>query len=214
MRAAGEGIGARNVQRKLFRIEEMAALPHASPVAARREVAPATDGEPRTLARELNALRGALAENIHELALLLNEGKERRMARAAGELGAAVEVMEKSTDKILKSAEVIDDSAKTLGSSLKDDYKAGLAQEIVDQLTTIYEACNFQDIAGQRIGKVVATLSEIEDAVTRMLKRCEGRLGGEASPAVKAPRPHLLNGPRLDGESGHASQCEIDALFG
>jgi hypothetical protein len=24
----------------------------------------------------------------------------------------------------------------------------------------------------------------------------------------------LLNGPRLDGDSGHASQVEIDALFG
>jgi chemotaxis protein CheZ len=136
------------------------------------------------------------------------------MTRGAGELGAAVEVMEKSTDKILKSAETIDDSAKTLSTSLKDDYKAGLAQDILDQLTAIYEACNFQDLAGQRIGKVIGTLGEIDAALTQMLTRCQGLLGGEAAPAVPAPRRDLLNGPRLDGDAGHASQCEIDALFG
>jgi chemotaxis protein CheZ len=202
------------VQRKQFRIEEMAASRRASPLAARHNATRAIDGDTQALARELAALRDALAQNTHELALLLNEGKERRMARAASELGAAVDVMEKSTDKILKSAEIIDDSAKTLSTSLKDDYNAGLAQEILDQLTTIYEACNFQDIAGQRIGKVVGTLGEIEDAVTRMLARCQGRMGGEAAPAVPAPRRDLLNGPPLDGDPGHASQCEIDALFG
>jgi len=137
------------------------------------------------------------------------------MARAAGELGAAVEVMETSTDKILKSAEIIDDNAKTLGTSLKNGYEAGLAQDIADQLTAIYEACNFQDIAGQRIDKVVGTLSQIDEALTRMLVHCQSLLGGEAVPAVPTPpRSGLLNGPRLDGDSGHASQVEIDALFG
>ena len=192
----------------------MAASRRAAPLAARAAAASAAGADTQALAGELAALRDAIADNAHELALLLNEGKERRMARAAGELGAAVDVMEKSTDKILKSAEIIDDNAKTLSTSLKSDYKCGLAQEIQDQLTTIYEACNFQDLAGQRIGKVIATLGQIEDAVTRMLARCQGRMGGEAAPAVPAPRRDLLNGPRLDGDAGHASQCEIDALFG
>lgn len=198
------------MQRKLFRIEETAA----SRRAARRQAVPAVDGDREVLARELVALRAAIAENIHELALMLYEGKERRMARGAGELGAAVEAMEKSTDKILKSAETIDDNAKMLSASLKDEYKFGLAQDILDQLTVIYESCNFQDLAGQRIGKVIGTLGEIDDALTRMLARSHGLLGGEAAPAVPAPRRDLLNGPRLDGEAGHASQCEIDALFG
>ena len=192
----------------------MAASRRALPLAAREQSAPAVDSDVQAFARELAALRDTIADNAHELALLLNEGKERRMARAAGELGAAVEIMEKSTDKILKSAEIIDDNAKTLSMSLKSDYKSGLAQDILDQLTSIYEACNFQDLAGQRIGKVIATLGQVEDAVTRMLARCQGRMGGEAAPAVSSPRRDLLNGPRLDGDSGHASQCEIDALFG
>ena len=146
----------------------------------------ATDGDMPAFARELESLRDTIAQNTHELARLLNEGQERRMARAAGELGAAVEVMETSTDKILKSAEIIDDNAKTLGTSLKSDYEAGLAHDIQDQLTAIYEACNFQDIAGQRIGKVIGTLGQIDEALTQMLVRCHGLLGGEAVPAAPA----------------------------
>jgi chemotaxis protein CheZ len=211
------------VQRKHFRIEQMHAARRATPLAARAPVAspapaaPTADGDMGTLVRELVALRGAIAHNTHELARLLNEGQERRMTRAAHELGAAVEVMETSTDKILKSAEIIDDNAKTLGSSLKSDYESSLALDIQDQLTAIYEACNFQDIAGQRIGKVVGTLGQIDAALTRMLVHCQSLLGGEAVPVTSTPTPQhsgLLNGPRLDGDLGHASQCEIDALFG
>ena len=206
------------MQRKLFRIEEMNGARRASPLAARAPAAagaaPAADGDMRAFTRELASLRDAIAQNTHELARLLNDGRERRMARASGELGAAVEVMETSTDKILKSAEIIDDNAKTLGSSLKGDYASGLALDIQDQLTAIYEACNFQDIAGQRIGKVIGTLGQIDEALTQMLSRCHRLLGGEAVPAATAPSRGLLNGPRLDGDSGHASQHEIDALFG
>ena len=206
------------MQRKLFRIEETNAARRASPLAARAPVAsaaPAADGDMRPFVRELASLRDTIAQNTHELARLLNEGQERRMARAAGELGASVKVMETSTDKILKSAEIIEDNAKTLGMSPRNDYEAGLAQDIQDQLTAIYEACNFQDIAGQRIGKVIGTLNQIDEALTLMLIRCRGPLGGEAVPATPTPpRSGLLNGPRLDGDSGHATQVEIDALFG
>jgi chemotaxis protein CheZ len=201
------------VHRKLFRIEEMA-VTRPAPHAVRPQPAPAAKGDAHAFARELAALRDVLAENTNELALLLNEGKERRMARAAGELGAAVEVMEKSTNTILKSAETIDDNTKMLSTSLKDEYNAGLTQEILDQLTTIYEACNFQDLAGQRISKVVQTLNQIDEVVTRMLARCQDLLGAEAPPPTPEPQPGLLNGPRLDGDAGHVSQCEIDAMFG
>ena len=105
------------------------------------------------------------------------------MTRAAGELGAAIDGMEKATQKILKSTEVIDESARTLAAALKTDYERGLAQDIQDQVVQIYEACNFQDLAGQRIGKVIETLTMIEDTVAAMLERCKIRPGD--APAVK-----------------------------
>ena len=36
------------------------------------------------------------------------------------------------------------------------------AEKLVNAVTSIYEACSFQDITGQRIGKVVGTLQRIE----------------------------------------------------
>ena len=116
------------MQRKVFRVEQMAA-----PGARRRQPRNAARGHARprrrsqALVRELARLREAIAGNARELGALLSEGKERRMTRAAGELGAAVEGMEKATDKILKAAETIDDSAKSLGAALKNDYERGLA---------------------------------------------------------------------------------------
>jgi chemotaxis protein CheZ len=76
----------------------------------------------------------------------------------------------------------------------------------------IYEACNFQDLSGQRIGHVVETLNMIEDQVEAMLDRHKGRPG--EAPAAKPVSDHwLLNGPRLDGDSGHTDQIDIDKMF-
>lgn len=166
----------------------------------------------QSLKRELAVLQEAVAHNMRELAVLIGDGHDRRMAHAAGKLGAAVEGMERATEKILKSAEVIDESARALTATLKDDYKRGLAQEIQDHVVMIYEACNFQDLSGQRIGNVIETLNRIEDHVEGMLDRHKAR--PDNTPAAKPVGQSLLNGPRLDGDPGHTSQRDIDALFG
>jgi chemotaxis protein CheZ len=174
---------------------------------------PDTDATVQKLTAELALLREAIARNRRELSALIGDGDDQRMTRAAGELGAAVEGMEKATVKILKSTEVIDDTARALTASLRDDYKRGLAQEIQDEVVKIYEACNFQDLGGQRIGNVIAILNTIEERVAGMLDRHQ-------PPRAETPVPKpaeatsLINGPRLDGAAGHTSQNDIDALFG
>ena len=209
------------MKRNVFRVERMfgsrlAARPAPAP-APHKSVKPAQadlpDANVQTLKRELARLHDAIEHNKRELGVLIGEGRERRMAHAAGKLGAAVEGMEKATEKILKSAEVIDESARALAAALKTDYERGLAQDIQDHVVKIFEACNFQDLSGQRIGHVIETLNTIEDQVEAMLGR-DARTPGEA-PAAKPPLgPSLLNGPRLDGDSGHTSQSAIDAMFG
>ena len=181
--------------------------PKATPARAEQ---PAADATVQSLKRELALLHDAIARNKRELAVLIGDGRERRMAHAAGKLGAAVEGMEKATEKILKSTEVIDESARALSATLKDDYKRGLAQEIQEHVVKIYEACNFQDLSGQRIGHVIETLNMIENQVEDMLERYSGQPG--EAPAAK-PGHALLNGPRLDGNSGHTSQLAIDEMF-
>ncbi len=207
----------RGVQRKVFRVEQMftgrraaaTAVAELKPLSERRDV-PADAGL-QTLQRELAQVNDTIARNKRELSTLIGERNERHMARAADELRAAVDGMDIATQKILKSAEVADDSAKALAASAKTDFERGLAQDIQDHVVQIYEACNFQDLAGQRISNVIATLTMIEDQVSSMLGRCDTAPARVAKP-VKAGG--LLNGPKLDGDPGHASQHDIDAMFG
>lgn len=205
------------MQRKIFRIEQMAVggrdgASHRQTVQASAstgfgDAASATE-------RELIALQEAIATNKRELSGLISDGNERRMGRAAGELGAAVESMETATQKILASAEVIDDCARSLASALTNDYHHGLAQDIQDHVVRVYEACNFQDLAGQRIGKVIATLIALEERISAMLARYRNNKTDEtATLSNGSSATTLINGPRLDGDTGHVSQQDIDAMF-
>jgi chemotaxis protein CheZ len=203
------------VQRKVFRVERMladrrAARPSDNPASGRSgHFTPPKDSAEQPLKRELAELKDAIARTMDELSALVGDGHDRPLARAAGKLGAAIEGMEKATEAILKSAEVIDDSAKALAAASKTDYARGLTQEIQDHVVKVYEACNFQDLGGQRISSVIETLGTIETQIDGMLARHRIRAGtGEAE-----PRHDLLNGPRLDGDSGHTSQQDIDLMF-
>ena len=91
-----------------------------------------------------------------------------------------------------------------------------LAEDIAEQVVNIFEACNFQDITGQRITKVVQALQFIDERVAKMMDIW----GGANDLAAFAPEPEeaegdeaLLNGPALEEHHGHASQDDIDALF-
>lgn len=201
------------MQRKVFRIEELVAGSRDFPRQRHSEHAAAEAGP--AIERELAVLRDAIVRNKRELSAVINDGNERRMSRAAGELGAAVEGMETATQKILASAEAIDECARTLASALADDYHHGLAQDVQDHVVHVYEACNFQDLAGQRIGKVIATLIAVEEQLATMIQRYHGSSEADR-PAADANRSaigNLINGPRLDGDTGHVSQQDIDAMF-
>ena len=92
-----------------------------------------------------------------------------------------------------------------------------LGEEIQERVISIFEACNFQDLTGQRITKVMATMRFIEQHINAMMEIW----GGVDAIRSHAPQivdtregdARLLNGPKLDGDVGHASQDDIDALF-
>ena len=199
------------MQRKVFRIEELVG----GNAARQRHTERETVNSVPTAEHDLAGMKDVIARTKRELSALVHDGNERRMSLAAGELGAAVESMETATQKILASAEAIDECARALASALTDDYHNGLAQDVQDHVVRTYEACNFQDLAGQRIGKVIATLMMIEERLESMIERCHG--SGELSRPTAETRPaaggELINGPRLDGASGHVSQRDIDAMF-
>jgi chemotaxis protein CheZ len=82
----------------------------------------------------------------------------------------------------------------------------------------IFEACNFQDLTGQRITKVVRALSFIEERVEAMMGVWNKREFETMPlpPGMAAKDGDLdLHGPnKVDQSKGMISQADIDALFG
>jgi len=139
------------------------------------------------------------------------------MARVTNELDAIVGGTEHATGQILSSAEEIDQMAHTLAPRLRDEQNQALVADMQERVIKIFEACNFQDLTGQRITKVVGTLTFIETHIVRMMEIWGGlEAFKDIAPETIATREgdtRLLNGPKVAGEVGHASQDEIDALF-
>ena len=82
-------------------------------------------------------------------------------------------------------------------------------------IVSIFEACNFHDLTGQRLSKVSATLKMVEDHLARMMEIWSviERFNIEAAQSAAQNLEGLLNGPKLDGDNDHSPQDEIDKLF-
>ena len=167
---------------------------------------------------ELDLIYDAINRTKREIAVLHGKsfsGEE--MAKVNGELGAVVGGTEEATQQILEAAEAIDQSASALMKVNSPDQQKLLSEEIQERVVSIFEACNFQDLTGQRIKKVMTTMKFIENHITVMMDIWGGVDAIKAhAPAIVDTREgddKLLNGPKLDGDVGHASQDDIDALF-
>lgn len=208
------------MERKAFRIESMltgrrADLDAAASPASHRHGAyspQVAEPDASGLRAELAVVRDAIARHRQDINGLRGDANDRRFSRAAAELGAAVDDMRHATNQILNLAETADDSARALAASLKDDYKRGLAQEIQDQIVKIYETCNFQDITGQHITKVIRLLSAMESQLDAILARINGAPAA-TMPLAPAGGDTLLNGPKIAGDNGHATQADVDRIF-
>jgi chemotaxis protein CheZ len=202
------------VQRKVFRIEEMISArrrPVSSPPSPAAAAASRRDERFESVELQLAAMRAAIARSKAELASLSEHADEKPVDRAQKELHAAISGMEGATEDILKSSEGAEEAARNLVATLRDDYKRGLAHDIIDHVIKIYEHCHFQDLAGQRINKAIGTLRSVEDKLARLVEIWGGL--DQLTRANERGRPSLLNGPKLEGDRGHASQAEIDRMF-
>ncbi len=139
------------------------------------------------------------------------------MAKVNGELGAVVGGTEQATQQILEAAESIDQAASAMSKVNSPEQQRLLSEEIEERVISIFEACNFQDLTGHRITKVMTTMRFIEQHINAMMEIWGGVDAIRAhAPAIADTREvdaKLLNGPKLDGDVGHASQDDIDALF-
>jgi chemotaxis protein CheZ len=164
------------------------------------------------LYREVEALANYIHKARAEIAALRPQDiQSHYIASATDELDAIVGATETATNDILDAAEQLE--------SLSGELTPDQAQRLTDFTTKVYEACNFQDITGQRITKVVRALKHIEERIEALVSA----FGPEASTAMTAEEPppqgddppvsdqDLLNGPQLPEQA--ADQAAIDALF-
>jgi chemotaxis protein CheZ len=165
---------------------------------------------------EMDLIYEAINRTKREIATLHVSGcNGQELSRVTNELDAVVLGTEGATETILAAAEAIDERAGNLVAKLKGDDQ-GLAHDIQEYTVQIFEACNFQDLTGQRITKVVGTLRFVEERIIKMMDIWGGV---ESFKEIEVELEHrmgdqsLLNGPSLDSDHGIASQDDIDALF-
>ncbi|MCE1234824.1 MAG: protein phosphatase CheZ [Hyphomicrobiales bacterium] len=165
---------------------------------------------------EMDLIYEAINRTKREIATLHVSGcNGQELSRVTNELDAVVIGTEGATETILAAAEAIDERAGNLAAKLKGDDQ-GLANDIQEQTIQIFEACNFQDLTGQRITKVVGTLRFVEERIIKMMDIWGGV---ESFKEIEVELEHrmgdqsLLNGPALETDGNIASQDDIDALF-
>jgi len=133
------------------------------------------------------------------------------IASATDELDAIVGATENATNEILDAAEKLEE----LGGELPPD----LGLKLSETTTRIFEACNFQDITGQRITKVVRALKHIEERVEGLVaafgpefqEQLANTIAAQSGDGAEMTDQDLLNGPQMP-EKAH-DQAAIDALF-
>lgn len=170
----------------------------------------------KRLLLELGELSFAISETKREIAALRQRNAPpEALGRATDELDAVVQATEGATETILTAAERVDSLVGVLRASAADGAQSSTIDEIGEQVIAIFEACNFQDITGQRITKVVTTMKFVEDRIDRMMCVLGGPSAFENIEVVEQEVDEdakLLQGPALADEC-KISQDDIDAFF-
>jgi chemotaxis protein CheZ len=160
--------------------------------------------EVESLARYIVTAKSEIA------ALRPDEIMSTHLPSATDELDAIVGSTEEATNGILQAMESLE--------SLTAEMPPEIAEKVTEAVTLVYESCNFQDITGQRITKVVKALKHIEAKVDALV----AAFGDEiAKYKAQHPQPEpaadptadakLLNGPQLPDNA--SKQDDIDALL-
>lgn len=217
--AAAPAAGGARLDEILAAIQDLRRITQASAgetiEACRRELA-----EAFAMRSELDVMKAAITNTRDEIsALYRSENTGQGMRRAADELDAVVGSTERATSTLLTALEGIEVSANMLRAGRLGKAGQDQVDSILDRVIVAYEACNFQDLTGQRISKIVGVMSFVEEHLDRMITAWSGLDGFRDLIAVEpaAPDPDdersLLNGPKLDEDPGHVDQSDIDALF-
>lgn len=161
-------------------------------------------GPAAKLHSELTTLASYIENMRSDLAQLRSiEISHTHIPTATDELDAVIDETAKATGTIMDACEKIE--------KIASEIKSPVGAELSGAVTSVYEACGFQDITGQRITKVVKTLKHIETKVSEIIAVFSQQQGQVVSPTVSKEENSLLNGPQL--KESASSQEDIDKLL-
>lgn len=143
------------------------------------------------------------------------EASKDEIETASNELDQIVAATEDATTRILDANEKVQGLLDEIAAMHPDDLDLQTkVDEAGGHVITVLEACNFQDVTGQRITKVVRTLRFIEERILAMISIW----GPDAFATLPVhevmdedPDDPPMHGPQAEGQG--ISQDEIDALF-
>ncbi len=162
---------------------------------------------------EIMALANEINTSMEDLKSLgADRIRDKEIPNATDELSAIVDTTEIATGQILDATERVE----RIGAGVADTAQAEAIRQAV---TDIYESCNFQDLTGQRVRKVVDTLRSIDHRIaaicasfgldaTVLSKDGSTR---RAPGIAEASTEQLLNGQALPGEG--MTQEDIDRML-
>jgi len=209
----GDGADRNEILKALGEIKDMI---RKGGIAGNPEPPAPVDNKPEisNLHKQLTELRDHIEETKKEIASIRHPGDEEdRLTSAASELDAIVSATEHATHRILNATEELDERITKIRDRSDDVGVHAVLEEMSGQTIEILEACNFQDISGQRTNKVIKTINFLEKRILSMIDIW----GAEEFEGIEVDREELegdaalLQGPQHEGKG--ISQNDIDSLF-
>jgi chemotaxis protein CheZ len=143
-------------------------------------------------------LSGKLQQMHEQLARVVALPAER--TRNSGiELEGIVNATEDAANRILSAAEAIRASI--------EQSDIGEKARIIEQVNTIFEACSFQDLTGQRVRRALQQLQTVEDELANIVN------DGKELPVERARTDEIKATAAIGGSGPELAQDEVDKLM-
>lgn len=134
----------------------------------------------------------------------------------SSQLGEIVTSTEQASNVIMEASEEILGVSSRLKGRLSESELINLREELSAKALEALEACSFQDNAGQRVTKILETLSFVEECLDSMIEVCGSDSMTKLISILPEPDKNIngveMCGPAMPGKG--ISQEEIDAMFG
>ena len=168
---------------------------------------PSYNGVDHKVKEEIAQLSTFINQAMNEISDIRTHDGQNATGDATLHLNAIIKNTEEASHTIMDAVETIQTAANSIGGENE--------KIITDEIIKIYEACNFQDLTGQRINKVIKILMEIDSKIHNISKLFNSGnseiCSQTANKKALTEDEKLLNGPQLPDIA--PSQIDIDALF-